>query len=106
MFLVEVLLRKVTDRFCGSFFDLSLDLGGGSGVIDDDAELALVNEEASCGTFAIRIERDSLNRKITNVAPDDDADKTEQSSFVVLGAVLHTQETKHAALPRKGLKTP
>jgi hypothetical protein len=108
LFLVEVLLRKMTDRFCGAFFDLSLDLSRRACVIDDDAELAVVNEEASCGACAVRIERNGLNSEVTNMAADDDTDKTEQPSFRahVLGAVLHTQKTKHAVEARKGLKTP
>lgn len=97
------------DRFRGPFFDLSLDLRGGRAVIDNDAEVIFVNEEAACHSLSIRVERDSLDGEIADVTADHDTNETEQAARDgghVLGAVLHGQESKHGPSSRKGSKSP
>jgi hypothetical protein len=71
----------MSDRFSGAFFDLSLDLGGGRGVVDNDAELIVVDEEAAGGSLSIGVERDGLDGEITNVTPNDHANETEEATL-------------------------
>lgn len=68
------------DRFRGSLFDLSLNLGSWSRVIDDDAELVVVNEEPTCHTLTVGIERDCLDGQVTDMSTDDDPHETEQAA--------------------------
>lgn len=84
--------------------DLCLDLCGRRSIVDDDPKLIVVNEEPPCCPFPVRIEGNGLNCKITDVTPDDHADKAEQTTgdgIVVLGAVLHTRQRKHGPVARK-----
>lgn len=95
--------------FRSAFFDLSLNLRCGRGVIDNDAELVVVDEEAACHSFSIGVEGDSLDGQVTDVSADDHTNETEQAArngSRVLGAVLHTRESKHGPEARKGSKTP
>ncbi len=75
--LVQVLLRKVPDRFRRTFLNLGLYLRCGSGVIHDDAELVVVNEEATGYPFSIRVEGDGLNGQVTHVSADHNTNKTQ-----------------------------
>ena len=79
-FLVEVLLRQVANRFRGAPFDLSLNLGGRCSVIDDDAELVVVDEEAASHALSVGVERDGLNGQVTHVASHDDPNEAEQAA--------------------------
>lgn len=108
-FLVEVLLREMANRFSGPFFNLSLNLRSRRGIVDDDAELVVVDEEAACCPLPIGVERDGLDGQITHVPADHHANKTEQATRNrghVLGAVLHSRERKHGPSSRKGSKSP
>ena len=70
----------MTDRFGGALFDLSLYLRGRSSVVDDDAELVVVDEKAACDPLAIRVERHGLDREITHVSADHHANEPEQTT--------------------------
>ena len=70
----------MANRFRGAFFDLSLDLAGGSGVIHDDAELIVVDEEPACCALAVGVEGDGLDGEVTNVTADNDPHETEQAA--------------------------
>lgn len=99
----------MSDRFRGSFFDLSLDLRSGRRLVDDDAELVVVDEEAARHPLSVRVERDGLDSEIADVTADDDTNEAEQAARNrghVLGAVLHGQESKHGPSSRKGSKSP
>ena len=69
----------MSDRFSGAFLDLHLDLGCRRSVVDDDAELIVVDEEAACRSLSIRVERDSLDGQVTNVTADHHANETEKA---------------------------
>jgi hypothetical protein len=75
--LVEVLLRKVPDCFCRPFLNLGLYLRCGSGVIHDDAELVIMDEEATGYALSVGIEGDGLNGQVTNVSADHNTNKTQ-----------------------------
>ena len=67
-------------RLGGALLDLSLDLSSRRSIIDDDAELIVVNEEAPSRSLAIGVERDSLDGQITNVSADHHANEAEQTA--------------------------
>lgn len=91
-----------------SFFDLLLDLSGRAGVIDEDAELVPLDEEASCLLCAVGVEVHSFDRDVADVSADDYPNNAEQAArylFRVLGVLLHETEGKHPTRPRKASKT-
>lgn len=99
----------MADGFCGPLFDLGLDQRSRRALVYEDAELTLVDEKTACRSLSIRVERDRLDREITNVPADHDTDETEEATgnrVHVLGAVLHTPISKHGPSSRKGSKTP
>jgi hypothetical protein len=99
----------VTNGLCRSLLDLGLHLSGRRRVIDDDAELALVDEEAACRPLSVRVERDRLDGQVTHMTADHHAHETEKTARdgrQLLGAVLHTRERKHGPSSRKGSKSP
>jgi hypothetical protein len=106
--LVEVFLRKMTDRFCRAFFDLGLNLRRRRSIIDNDSELIVMDEEATCRPLSVGVERDCLNGQIADVTADHHSNETQQATRnrVHLGAVLHTHQSKHVPSSRKGSKTP
>jgi len=106
---VEVLLGEVSHGFRGTAFDLRLNLGGRCSVVDDDAELVVVDEEPAGGSLSIRVERDGLNGEITDMTADDHPNETEKATLdgrCVLGAVLHTVQPKHVPSSCKAPETP
>lgn len=66
--------------FRSALFNLGLHLRGRCGIVDDDAELIVMNEEATGRPLPIGIEGDSLDGKVTDVTSDHDANKTEQAT--------------------------
>ena len=99
----------MANRFSGPFFDLSLNLSSGCGVVDDDAELIVVDEEATCSPLTIGVERHRFDGQVTHVTADHHTNETKQATrygVAVLGAVLHTREGKHGPSSRKGSKSP
>lgn len=70
----------MANRFRGAFFDLSLNSGGGCGVIHDDAELIVVDEEPACHALTVGVEGDGLNGQVTHVSANDDPHETEQAA--------------------------
>lgn len=67
-------------RFRGAFLDLSLNLRGGCSVVDENAELVVVNEKAACRTLTIRVERYGLDGEVTDVSADHHANESEQTT--------------------------
>jgi hypothetical protein len=67
----------VANRLRGAFLDLSLNLSGGCGFVDKDAELIVVHEKAACRTLTIGVERDRLDGEVTDVSADHYANETE-----------------------------
>jgi len=102
----------VSNGFGGAFFDLCLDLRSRCGIVDDDPELILADEEATRASLTIGVEGHSLNRKIADMPANNDADKAEKatrnlrSRHVRMGAVLHTTKRKHGPVTRKAPKSP
>jgi hypothetical protein len=98
----------MTNGLRGALLDLGLHLGGRGRIVHDDAELPLMDEEPPRSALPIGVERDSLHRQVANVTPDNDAHNAKEPPRdvgAVLGAVLHTEEPKHAPLRRKDRKT-
>ncbi len=96
--LVQILLRKVTDGFGRAAFDLGLDLGSLGAFVHEDAELAVVDEEATCRSIAILFEGHGLDGQIEDLPADKHANEAEQATRDrgdVLGSVLHSLQTKH-----------
>lgn len=81
------------DRLRGPPLYLRLNLSFRGGVIDDDPKLIVMDEEAAGRPLPIGVERHSLNREVTNVTTNHNANEAEQTTrdrVHVLGAVLHT----------------
>lgn len=70
----------MTHRLRGAFLDLSLNLRGGRGVVDENAELVVMNEEAAGQSLTIGVERHGLDGQITDVSADHHAHETEQTT--------------------------
>ncbi len=67
----------MADCFCGPLLDLGLYLRSRCGVVHDDAELIVVNEEATGHPLSIGVEGDGLNGQVTHVSADHNTNKTQ-----------------------------
>jgi hypothetical protein len=106
--LVEDALGEVTYRFRGSALDLSLGLGRAHRLVDEDAELPVLREEAARSPVAVLLEGQGLDRQVEDLTPDDHPNEAEQTGAiqservaVVLGSVLHVSQTKNDSRLRK-----
>ncbi len=94
----------MADRLRRGRLDLFLHGGGGRRLVDENAELVVVDEEAACGSIAVLLERNGLDRQIEDLIADKHTNETKQTTCRgtgVLGSVLHNRERKHQGLPRK-----
>jgi len=106
---VEVLLREVANRLRRTLLNLGLYLCSRRSVIDDDAELVVVNEKAAGRSLSIGVERNGLDSQVAHMPTDDHANETKETTRhrgEILGADLHTLQTKHGPSSRKGSKSP
>ena len=87
----------MSDGFSGAFFDLRLNLGGRCGIVHDDSELVVVDEEPTCRPLPIRVERHRLDCEVTDMTPNNHADEAEEAACnrrIILGAVLQFRKQK------------
>jgi hypothetical protein len=77
--------------------DLLFGFGWACRLVDQDAELAILREEAARHPIAIPLEGHGLDREFEGLATNDDSNEAEQPTRnlgIILGSVLHAPQPK------------